>query len=919
MYRRLILLLAALAAPLAAQNTPVSPTLVSVVSGVNGQPATTQDVIYGVGYGCCKSASGDAYSNEALPSGQVETMSFYLGGTSYIDIQSFSFHGGTGSPLVLTFNFPNSDQLVLTDTSPTYNKNDGNGTARVTFGTGLFNGATGTLGYEAKCVDNCETKDGVLIAPNLAFQFAAGGSKGGTLYLPQPALGAEQVRVAVHLVDETNQAPATEGEADGHTIFKTQSPASGGNSGATGNIRTRAASASVPSFDMTVEPQPVPVNYTLSASCTPAANNCWVTVPTAGGTIPPFTSTTVSADFTFSGFPDGSYPANISLTLAPQTNPPQAPTALNYPVTLLVTPPAPSLQLAEDGITVRAAHGSSTSGSYPVTISNTGTAAMQFNVIPTTLNGGSWLTVSPPSGTVAPNSPETLSVVALTNGLDDGRYFGQLSFSANGADNSPQSMYVALEVTDGGPASVFPIGMNLALPPGIKFTTAVDMTNIDTQPVGAGISAQADQPTPWLSVLTSSYQLDAGAGASAPVTIDTTNLAPGFYNGMIDVLFSGNDGPNQIPVKVVVNPAIAPPPASANLRDHAVTACAPTQLVPVFTAMGNGFPVTVGLPAALDVQVKDDCGAMLTSGFVGVSLDNGDTPFSLTSIGNGHWTGTWKPHHFASASATITVTANSFEPPLQGAIAMTGALTANPNLPLVSTGGVVSAASLAANAPIAPGSYISIFGANLSATPAIAQSLPLSTSLGGVQVTLGGELLPLQYAGPNQINAFVPYDAPVNATAQLVVGQNNSAYSLPEMVLLTATQPAVFTQNASGTGAGAVQVITSAGAQFLNAPSAPATAGDALVIYCTGLGAVSPAVPAGTAAPSSTLSWTTGTVSVTLGGQPAHVLFSGLAPTYAGLYQVNAIVPAGIAPGSDVPVVLSVGGVSSPPVSVAIH
>jgi uncharacterized protein (TIGR03437 family) len=114
-------------------------------------------------------------------------------------------------------------------------------------------------------------------------------------------------------------------------------------------------------------------------------------------------------------------------------------------------------------------------------------------------------------------------------------------------------------------------------------------------------------------------------------------------------------------------------------------------------------------------------------------------------------------------------------------------------------------------------------------------------------------------------------------------------------------------------------VITSAGAQFLNAPSAPATAGDALVIYCTGLGAVSPAVPAGTAAPSSTLSWTTGTVSVTLGGQPAHVLFSGLAPTYAGLYQVNAIVPAGIAPGSDVPVVLSVGGVSSPPVSVAIH
>jgi len=908
MYRRLILLAAALAWPLAAQNTALSITLVSILSGLNNQPPTTQNYIYGIAYGCCTSVSGDANSNESLNSGQVETMSFQIGPSKFIDIQSFSFHGGAGSPLVFTFNFPNSDQLVLTDASPNYNRNLGTGSARVTFGTGAFNGATGNVTYTMECVDNCATKDGVLIAPNLAFQF----SGNGTLYLPQPAIDLQMVRPNINLYN----APATLGQADGQFTVMVRS---GGGSGPSGNIRAQAASAAVPSFNLTVEPQPVAVDYSLSATCTPTANNCWVTVPAASGTIPAFTSTTVSADLALSGFPDGSYPANISLTLTPQTNPPQAPTTLNYPIALLVNPPAPSLQLAEDGITVRAAHGSFTSGSYPVTISNTGTAPTQFNVFPTTLNGGSWLTVSPPSGTVAPNSSQTLNVLALTNGLDAARYFGQLAFTANGADNSPQSMYVALEVIDGGPASVFPDGMDLAFPPGIKFTTAVDMTNIANQPVGVGISAQADQATPWLSVLTSSYQLDAGAGAAAPVTIDTTSLAPGFYNGMIDVLFSGNDGPNQIPVKLVVNPAVAPPPGSANLRPRAVNSCTPTQLVPVFAAMGNGFPVTVGLPVALDVQVMDDCGNMLTSGFVGVSLDNGDAAFSLTSIGNGHWTGTWMPHNFASGSATVTVTANSFEPPLQGAVAMNGALTANPNLPLVSTGGVVSAASLAANTPVAPGSYISIFGANFAATPATAQSLPLSTNLGGVQVTLGGELLPLQYAGPNQINAFVPYDAPVNATAQLVVQQNNTAYSLPETVLLTATQPAVFTQNASGTGAGAIQVIDSAGAQFLNTPSAPATAGDALVIYCTGLGAVSPAVPAGTAAPSSTLSWTTGSVTVTVGGQPAKVLFSGLAPTYAGLYQVNAIVPPGISPGSDVPVVVSVGGASSPVVTVAIH
>jgi uncharacterized protein (TIGR03437 family) len=59
--------------------------------------------------------------------------------------------------------------------------------------------------------------------------------------------------------------------------------------------------------------------------------------------------------------------------------------------------------------------------------------------------------------------------------------------------------------------------------------------------------------------------------------------------------------------------------------------------------------------------------------------------------------------------------------------------------------------------------------------------------------------------------------------------------------------------------------------------------------------------------------------TVTIGDQPAQVFFSGLAPEFAGLYQVNVIVPSGIAPGANVPVILTVAGVSSPPVTVAIQ
>ena len=60
-------------------------------------------------------------------------------------------------------------------------------------------------------------------------------------------------------------------------------------------------------------------------------------------------------------------------------------------------------------------------------------------------------------------------------------------------------------------------------------------------------------------------------------------------------------------------------------------------------------------------------------------------------------------------------------------------------------------------------------------------------------------------------------------------------------------------------------------------------------------------------------------VNVTIGGVPAQVDFSGLAPGFAGLYQVNAVVPAGVTPGNDVPVVLSVAGQTSPPVTMAVQ
>ena len=81
----------------------------------------------------------------------------------------------------------------------------------------------------------------------------------------------------------------------------------------------------------------------------------------------------------------------------------------------------------------------------------------------------------------------------------------------------------------------------------------------------------------------------------------------------------------------------------------------------------------------------------------------------------------------------------------------------------------------------------------------------------------------------------------------------------------------------------------------------------------------SPAVPAGTAAPTSSLSYTTQTATATVGGQNAQILFAGLAPGYVGLYQVNLIVPTGVAAGPSVPVVITAAGAASATVTVAIR
>ena len=303
-------------------------------------------------------------------------------------------------------------------------------------------------------------------------------------------------------------------------------------------------------------------------------------------------------------------------------------------------------------------------------------------------------------------------------------------------------------------------------------------------------------------------------------------------------------------------------------------------------------------PSFIEVTVVDDCGSPVTTGSVITSFSTGDAPINLTSLNDGRWSGTWTPQNAVTASVAITATAQTVAPALSGTTMIGGSANANPGVPIIGAGGIVNAGSNAAS-PVAPGSYIAIYGSSLAQGPAIT-SAPFPSQLGDAQVLLAGQALPMYYASDGQIDALVPYDLTTNSTLQIVVARGG-AYSTPQPLTFADGGPAIFSNGKAIVG-----------------PS-PAAAGDVLVLYCTGLGAVNQTIAANALAPGSPLVTTTNPVTVTIEGIPATVLFAGLSPGFAGTYQVNVVVPSGVTTNAAAPLVVTVAGQSSPPTPIAVQ
>lgn len=145
-----------------------------------------------------------------------------------------------------------------------------------------------------------------------------------------------------------------------------------------------------------------------------------------------------------------------------------------------------------------------------------------------------------------------------------------------------------------------------------------------------------------------------------------------------------------------------------------------------------------------------------------------------------------------------------------------------------------------------------------------------------------------------------------------VVVNNNGSTSEAVQVPVVAAHPGTF--ELDGTNAAALHA---AGYQFIT-PSSPAAKGEKVLIYATGLGPVNSSPGTGNPASGTTSSRTTLTPSVTVGGVTAAVEFSGLAPGFVGLYQINIVIPDGAGSGS-LDLIVSVSGIASTPVKLAVQ
>jgi uncharacterized protein (TIGR03437 family) len=426
-------------------------------------------------------------------------------------------------------------------------------------------------------------------------------------------------------------------------------------------------------------------------------------------------------------------------------------------------------------------------------------------------------------------------------------------------------------------------------------TQSFTVTNSGSAPVSLTLSVNritADSATQLALNTTSINNLAKGASATVDLTLSGTRPAPGIYQGTVNIT-NGAAVSIQVPYLYMVGDGV---PAN------------------VYAEAGSGdvgFVDNVNYEGGLFMRVLDQYGVPVAGVGVNWGAPDGGTILEADSTTD----------QYGQAGAETVLGSVPGYYTFNFSVNNSNQTFSTQDLaygqPTLVSASAVNAASYTLGNGIAPGSYISLFGTYLSDVSQGASYTPLPIAMEtptyyvSVAFDANGVSVPgaLSFVSPGQINVQVPWELAGQSSVLIKVNNeplNGNLITVP----VTTYSPALFVVNGIAAALNLnYQLITT---------SNPATRGDYVVLYANGLGPVSNQPADGAVAQGNPLSSTTTAATVTIGGQPANVEFAGLAPGFAGLYQLNVQVPTNISAGSQ-PVVVSIGGADAPTVNLPVQ
>ena len=514
-------------------------------------------------------------------------------------------------------------------------------------------------------------------------------------------------------------------------------------------------------------------------------------------------------------------------------------------------------------------------------------------------------------GTVLPEVPNQFDKIPVSGGT------ATLVYEVTGdsvATIDTVTLFIALtaaanpgNATIGGTFGLAPVGPPTSAPARPQFTSSTELllsthtlnfvqyigSTPDSQTVsflnaGAGIlnwsaTTSTESGGNWLSV-TPTLGADNG---SIDVSIVDTSLPSAFYHGQVTLSDAhAVNSPQTILVTLIVTPRPTFSVTPTELKFQAAPGTSPPSQQLRILSSGSGVSWTA------TVQTSSGGNWLSLSSASGIT----GSPISVAADSAGLAAGAYQ--------GSITISAPD---------SVNGSATIPVSLIVGAPTVVVSGASFLSEPGVSPGMLAVLFGSNLADMAALAPPGTLPTLLRNTQVLVNGVAAPLFYVSPQQINFQVPLGTS-GPTAQVVVA-SNGILGQAATVNLAAEAPGIFT--IPGTDRGAILNQDST----LNSAENPAQAGSVIQIFATGLGAVNPVVPAGQPAPLSPLSETVTAPVVRIGGIPAEITYSGLAPGTAGVYQVNARIPAEIQASPDLlqQIQIQIGTATSNAVTVVVQ